>query len=55
MTQVRLNHLMIINHEDLTDMMELEVIADEFIDAKESKQSIFKKRFEMTHLHIIIV
>ena len=41
MTQARLNHLMIINyHQDLTDKMDLEVIADEFIDAKESRSPI---------------
>ncbi len=38
MTQARLNHLMIINyHQDVTDKMDLEAIADEFIDAKEER------------------
>ncbi len=44
MTEAHLNHLMITNyHQDLTDKMDLEVIADEFIDAKESRSSILKK------------
>ena len=38
MTQAHLNPLMIINyHQDLTDKMELELIADNIIDAKEPR------------------
>ena len=41
-TQARLNHKMLINyHQDLTDKLEIQLIAGLDIDAKQLRSSIF--------------
>ena len=44
MTQDHLNHLMLLYyHQDLTDLLHMKEVANEFISAKEQRSTVFSK------------
>ena len=44
MTQRRLNHLMLLHyHQDLTDLLNMQEVANDFISAKEQRSTVFAK------------
>lgn len=44
MTQHRLNHLMLLHyHQDLTDLLNMQEVANDFISAKEQRSTVFAK------------